>query len=99
MRLSPPPLLVIVNFDDSSGIARYYTTGGHTFSYDGIRTDYTVMADGQLPRIAEHRRPTTQPAVLFDSDFAALGHTLSVNSHGGVGKFVIVIHNHDRWRE
>jgi hypothetical protein len=40
-----------------------------------------------------------QPTVPFDPNFAALGHALSMNGHGGVGKFVIVIHNHDRWRE
>ena len=95
MGLSPLPLFGIVKLDDSSGISRYHTARGHTFSDDGVRTDYAVMADGQLPGIAEHRRPTTQPTVLFDSDSAALGQALGVNSHVGVGKFVIVVHNQD----
>src|SRR5579859_1784258 len=69
MRFSPPPLFGIVNLDDSSGIARDYTARGHTFSYDGVCTDYTVVADGQLPRIAEDRCSAAQPTVLFNSDF------------------------------
>jgi len=99
MGLSPLPVDGIVNLHDSSGIARYDAARGHAFGYDGVRTDYAVVTDGQLTCITEHGRPMPQPTVPFDSNFAALGHALSMNGHGGVGKFVIVIHNHDRWRE
>jgi len=97
--LSPRPLLGIVDLDDSSGVAGDYTARGHTFSYNGVRTDYAVVSDSQLARIAEHHHPSTQPTVLFNSDFAALGQALGVNRHAGVRKFVIVIHNEDGRRE
>jgi hypothetical protein len=99
MGLSPPPVDRIVNLHDSSGIARYDAARGHALGYDGVRTDYAVVTNRQLTRITEHGRPMPQPTVPFDSNFSALGHALSMNGHAGVGKFVIVIHNQDRWCE